>query len=143
MSSRFELCYLVVSDFRYSDTSSAPNRRRVVVFDTVFAPSSLFPYTTKTRLNSVFKRVFWRRWRDSNSRGAFDPYTISSCLMPLTISLYISLLLFVIFKKTYEHFHLLSGYFFCFFLFLVLPAARRHRRRRVVKKIFSSRFASA
>ena len=23
-------------------------------------------------------RFFWRRWRDSNSRGAFDPYTISN-----------------------------------------------------------------
>ncbi len=22
--------------------------------------------------------LFWRRWRDSNSRGAFDPYTISN-----------------------------------------------------------------
>ena len=30
----------------------------------------------KTRRRAGFS--FWRRWRDSNSRGAFDPYTISN-----------------------------------------------------------------
>ncbi len=118
--------YLLLSRRPTVVASSARNLSR-----RCFNPS---PQAAKTRLNSVFKRVSWRRWRDSNSRGAFDPYTISSCLIPFSVGLYISLLLSVIFKKTYEHFYLLSGYFFCFFLSSVLPAARRRRRRRRVVK---------
>ena len=37
-----------------------------------------FGIANENRLCLSTKAFLWRRWRDSNSRGAFDPYTISN-----------------------------------------------------------------
>ena len=51
------------------------SHRLFLCFATAF--SNLSAYTNKKSRRQKSRRDFWRRWRDSNSRGGYPPYALS------------------------------------------------------------------
>ncbi|WP_277138418.1 hypothetical protein [Anaerotruncus massiliensis (ex Togo et al. 2019)] len=73
-------------------------------------------------------RFFWRRWRDSNSRGAFDPYTISRPIQIILLKHIVQWLRhFYVTELFYRYFHL-HPYLFRLFKYPYVIALSPHSR---------------